>query len=90
MGFLKGDRRFRFDSIFEWWAGLFEDKDKEEAVSEWHAFVQGWFGVICLFPPRYKPNEELQTEIEGEHHYYMFGRMLGVLTWILIIKVVIF
>jgi hypothetical protein len=60
---------------------------------EWHALVEGLCEVLCPWPPRYKPADEAAQDIRNEHHYYMFGRALGILGWLTIcaiIKAVLF
>jgi len=76
------------DRIFDWWAGLFEGKDREEAIKEWHAFIQGiglWFWP---FPQRYFPSDTLRKEIEGEHHYYVAGHIIGLILLGLIARMI--
>ena len=51
---------------------------------EWHAFVEGFCEVLCPWPARYGPSEELLNDLKGEHHYYVFGRASGVIAWLLI------
>lgn len=55
-----------------------------DCYQEWHAFVQGWCEAIAFFiPPRLKIlSPILAKEIVDEHHYYMFGRAMGVITWV--------
>lgn len=54
--------------------------------AEWHAFVQGASEVICPWPPRWTTaSENLVQDIHDEHHYYMFGRTLGMLAWLAIL-----
>ena len=56
-----------------------------DSVAEWHALCQGFFEVICPWPPRKKDMaDKLRQEIEAEHHYYMLGRALGILGWLAI------
>jgi len=60
-----------------------------DCYQEWHAFVNGWAEVIAPWPPfRKVMSEELAKEISGEYHYYMFGRAMGILTWIGIAKLI--
>lgn len=65
-----------------------------DSVAEWHALVQGFCEVLCPWPPRYKMlKPELLFEIASEHHYYMFGRALGITAWLgiaILIKEVFF
>lgn len=54
-----------------------------DTVAEWHALVQGAAEVLCPWPPRHKKmTEKLVMEIMSEHHYYMAGRVAGILTWL--------
>lgn len=58
-------------------------------TGEWHALVQGFSEVLCPWPPLRKVlSETLANEIKDEHHYYMFGRALGVLAWLIIAKLI--
>ena len=64
-----------------------------DIYQEWHAFVEGFCEVLCPWPARYQPSEELLKDLKGEHHYYVFGRASGVIAWLLIaiiIKAVFF
>jgi len=64
-----------------------------DCYQEWHALVEGFCEVLCPWPSRYQPSEELLTDLKGDHHYYMLGRALGILDWLTIgciIKVVFF
>ena len=47
---------------------------------EWHAFVIGFCEVLCPWPPRHS--------INSEYHYYVFGRAMGVIAWLIIAKLV--
>lgn len=51
---------------------------------EWHAFAEGFCEVLCPWPARYQPSEDLLDALRREHHYYAFGRALGVLAWLII------
>jgi len=53
--------------------------------SEIHAFVIGFFEVLCPWSAR-RPiiSEELAKAIKEEYHYYLFGRGMAVIAWILI------
>jgi len=54
-----------------------------DTYAEWHALVQGFCEVLCPWPPRHKKMYwELHREIVSEHHYYMSGRALAVVAWI--------
>lgn len=49
---------------------------------EWHAFVIGWCEVI--YPFRSSRRYYLSTILLTEYHYYVFGRAIGMLTWLAI------
>lgn len=55
---------------------------------EWHAFINGFCEVLCPWPPRRLMSEELQEQIASEYHYYMLGRAIGVIAWLIIAKIV--
>jgi len=55
---------------------------------EWHAFVEGFCEVLCPWPARYRPSEELLNDLKGDHHYYVFGRAMGVIAWLVIAKII--
>jgi len=56
---------------------------------EWHAFVNGFCEVLCPWPPRHKSmHRNLQKQIASEYHYYLFGRAIGVIAWLIIAKLV--
>lgn len=64
-----------------------------DCYQEWHAFVEGFCEVLCPWPAGHQPSGELLTDLRGDHHYYAFGRVLGVLAWVAIgcgIKEVLF
>ena len=57
--------------------------------AEFHAFLNGVCEVLCPWPPLRKVlSEQLASEIKDEYHYYMFGRVLGVLAWLAIAKLI--
>jgi len=59
------------------------------ACDEWHAFWIGAFEILCPFPRRYKiVSDELAEALRKEHHYYLLGRVVGLLCWIGIAKLV--
>ena len=72
MGFLKGIKPSTFLSTHE----------------EWHAFATGFCEVLCPWPPRHKTSDQNAKDIADEHHYYMFGRALGVIAWLVIAKII--
>jgi hypothetical protein len=65
---------------------------------EWHAFVNGFCEVLCPFPPRFRlrapspvqdaTGDKLFQEIKDEYHYYVFGRVIGVIAWLIIAAVI--
>lgn len=44
---------------------------------EWHAFWEGIAEGFCPWHQHFEPSEELQKDIESEHHYYAFGMIIG-------------
>ena len=44
---------------------------------EWHAFVEGISDGFCLWQSRHDLVDRLLKDLEGEHHYYAFGRSVG-------------
>jgi hypothetical protein len=59
-----------------------------DTCEEWHAVVEGFCEVICPWPARYHPSHQLLNDLRAEHHYYMFGRALGILGWIAICSII--
>jgi hypothetical protein len=55
---------------------------------EWHAFVEGLCEVLCPWPARHKLTGDLMTDLNGEHHYYAFGRAVGVIAWLIIATII--
>jgi hypothetical protein len=54
-----------------------------DTYDEWHALVIGFCEVIAPWHPNYYTiDAELNHALSAEHHYYMFGRALGVLAWL--------
>jgi hypothetical protein len=60
-----------------------------DTCQEWHAFVEGFCEVLCPWPPRYEISEELEETVETEHHYYVFGRVLGFMALIGFVAMII-
>ena len=57
--------------------------DFMNTLDEWHSFVIGWCEVLCIWPPQHpEPSHLLDAALRSEHHYYLFGRAIGVLTWL--------
>jgi hypothetical protein len=71
-GFLKGIRLSAFLDCYQ----------------EWHALVEGFCEVLCPWPPRTQPTQETQQTLNSEYHYYVFGRALGVIAWLIIAKII--
>jgi len=55
---------------------------------EWHAFLIGFFEVLCPWRERHPMKEDYFFHIEDEHHYYLGGRASGVLAWIAIARLI--
>jgi len=55
---------------------------------EWHAFLVGFFEVLCPWRERHPMKEDYFFHIEDEHHYYLGGRASGVLAWIAIARLI--
>ena len=53
---------------------------------ELHAFVIGFFEVLCPWPPRC--HCEQSEAISKEYHYYHFGRGMGIIAWIILAKLI--
>jgi len=53
---------------------------------ERHAFVIGLCEVLCPWPARYSVNS--RNSINSEYHYYVSGRALGVIAWLIIAKII--
>lgn len=45
--------------------------------AEWHAFVEGFCETFCFWRANYEPSKELLKDLKSEHHYYVFGRVIG-------------
>ena len=67
-GFLKGIRPSAFLDCYQ----------------EWHALVEGFCEVLCPWPAKHEPNDELLADLRADHHYYMLGRALGTSAWLTI------
>jgi hypothetical protein len=59
-----------------------------DCYQEWHAFVEGLCEVLCPWSARYKLSGKLLDDLRGDHHYYTFGRALGVIAWLIIAKII--
>jgi hypothetical protein len=59
-----------------------------DSYQEWHALVEGFSEVLCPWSPHHKLSGQLLKDLKGDHHYYMFGRALGVIAWLIIAKII--
>lgn len=59
-----------------------------DTYQEWHAFVEGFCEVLCPWPARHQLTGELLKDLDGEHHYYVSGRALGVIAWLIIATII--
>jgi len=55
----------------------FDPGDFMNTHEEWHAFVEGFCETFCPWRARYEPSDELIEALKSEHHYYVFGRVVG-------------
>ena len=56
---------------------------------ELHAFVIGFMEILCPWPPRHSRNSTNSTNsINSEYHYYVFGRGMAVIAWIILAKII--
>ena len=54
-----------------------------DEVEEWHAMVIGFCEVLCPWHPNYYTiDPDLSHALSAEHHYYMFGRAMGMIAWL--------
>ena len=60
-------------------------KDKMPNTNELHAFIIGFFEVLCPWPSRYRIAREQWDEVIEEFHYYMAGRGFGFIILLLIL-----
>ena len=63
-------------------------KELFSTSEERHAFLIGFSEVLCPWPPRIQMSAVYYPKIQLEHHYYLGGRALGVIVWIIIAKLV--
>jgi hypothetical protein len=58
-------------------------------TDEFHAFIVGFFEVLCPWPANRRHCEERSDEaISEEYHYYLGGRGAGVIAWLIIAKLI--
>jgi hypothetical protein len=54
-----------------------------DTYQEWHALVIGFCEVLAPWPARHPMlGEEGSQALRDEHHYYQFGRVIGMLAWL--------
>ena len=46
-------------------------------VEEWHSFAIGFCEILCPWRPQVRAVGKDLDYIQGEYHYYLFGRALG-------------
>ena len=74
-------------------------KELFSTSEEWHAFLIGFFEVLCPWPPWVRipspstgegkgEGDNPSEAISNEHHYYLGGRASGVLVWLAIAKLI--
>ena len=60
-----------------------------DTAREVHALTQGFCEVLCPWPPRHRlMSRQKAKEVQDEHHYYMLGRALAILAWLIIAKII--
>lgn len=65
--------------FFEW----FNPREFMNTYQEWHAFVEGFSESFCFWKPRHELTGELKEDLDQEHHYYVFGRVIGFICLVL-------
>lgn len=56
---------------------------------ELHALTIGFGEVIAFWPPLIRNLiSDQKVDLVKEYHYYMLGRALGVITWLIIAKII--
>jgi hypothetical protein len=59
-----------------------------DTPEEWHAFTNGFCEVLCPCPAKHQLSAQLLKELKADHHYYVFGRAIGVIAWLIIAKII--
>jgi len=59
--------------FFKW----FDWSNFLDTHQEWHALFEGFSETFCFWRANYEPSKELLKDLQSEHHYYAFGRVLG-------------
>lgn len=52
---------------------------------ELHAFLIGFFEVLCPWRPRWLMSLDYDSPLKGEYHYYLAGRGIGFIALLLIL-----
>jgi len=68
-------------------------KELFSSPNEFHAFIIGFFEVLCPWPanrPHRKDTalDAVDEAISKEYHYYLGGRGAGVIAWIIIARLI--
>ena len=63
-------------------------KELLSTPEEWHAFLIGFFEILCPWRERHRMKKDYFFQIEGEHHYYLGGRASGVIAWLAIARLI--
>ena len=64
-------------------------KELLSTPEEWHAFLIGFFEILCPWPERHHMSEDYgHRTLNIEHHYYLAGRAIAILAWIIIAKLI--
>lgn len=71
-------------------SGIFGNlKEFMNDYKEWHAFVEGFSETFCFWRARHKLSGKLLKDLKGEHHYYVFGRVVGFIALMISVMVVV-
>ena len=70
--------------MFEW----LNIKEFMNDYKEWHAFVEGFCEAFYPEKAEHELTGALAEDLAGEHHYYVFGRVVGYIAHILFHKLV--
>ena len=73
-------------NIFEFLRQTFGKEGLFSSGQEGHAFLIGICEVICPWKPRWDMPVDYQANGNPleEYHYYMFGRAMGIVVWLII------
>lgn len=56
-------------------------------IDEWHSFGIGFLEILCPWKARFPMPMGYDNPLEREYHYYLMGRGVGVIAWLIIAKV---